>query len=199
MKRRTTCTKKLAKVHNDTESFFPRIVRQGKLFQKCTHLLYCGVLSLGGNVNTRRMSKPEMGRTLMHLFLFTNSAQRELVLICTQSIHDRNKLSLPYILGFFHVPEWTFNSEMELYGPRWEICFELIYIYCDYVFCTCCYCVGPVPTVAVKQFNYFLLLAYLFLAVCGLAELSKSAYFRTLTENLRNAWREAEIQHEHAD
>ena len=109
-------------------------VMQGKLFQKCTHLLYCSVLSLGGNVNTRRMSKPDMGsifyinnqwnilvignyyvnyqnyqnlmlltssdtiRTLMHLFLFTNSAQRKLVSLCTQSIHDRNKLSLPYIL-----------------------------------------------------------------------------------------------------
>ena len=36
-------------------------VMQGKLFQKCTHLLYCSVLSLGGKVNTRRMSKPEMG------------------------------------------------------------------------------------------------------------------------------------------
>ena len=81
---------------------------EGKLFQKCTHLLYCSVLSLGGNVNKRRMSKPDMGsifhikksmkysgrrkllcklsnlmrltssdtkRTLMHLFLFTNSAQ----------------------------------------------------------------------------------------------------------------------------
>ena len=113
-----------------------RIVRQGKLFKKCTHLLYCSVLSLGGNVNTRQMSKPEMGsifhiknrwnilvignnyvnyqnfqnlmlltssdtiRTLMHLFLFTNSAQRELVSICSQSIHNRNKLSLPYILVF---------------------------------------------------------------------------------------------------
>jgi len=88
---------------------------QGKFFQKCTHLLYCSVLSLGGNINTRRMSQPYMGsifhiknqwniltignyyvnyqnyqnsmlltssdtkRTLMHLFLFTNSAQRELV------------------------------------------------------------------------------------------------------------------------
>ena len=109
-------------------------VMQGKLFQKCTHLLYCSVLSLGGNVNTRRMSKPDMGsifhinnqwhilvigyyyvnyqnyqilmlltsfdtkRTLMHLFLFTNSAQRELVSLWTQSVHNRNKLSLPYIL-----------------------------------------------------------------------------------------------------
>ena len=86
---------------------------QGKLFQRCTPLLYCSVLSLGGNVNTRRTPKPDMGsifhirnqwniliignyyvnyqnyqslmlltssetkRTLMHLFLFTNSAQRE--------------------------------------------------------------------------------------------------------------------------
>ena len=34
---------------------------QGKLFQKCTHHLYCSVLSLGGNVNTRRMSKLDRG------------------------------------------------------------------------------------------------------------------------------------------
>ena len=39
---------------------------QGKLFQKCTHLLYCSVLSLGGNVNTRRMSKPDMG-SIFHI------------------------------------------------------------------------------------------------------------------------------------
>ena len=84
---------------------------QGKLFQRCTHILYCSVLSLGGNENTRRMSQPDMGsifhitnqwnilvignyyvnyqnyqnsmlltssdakRTLMHLFLFTNSTR----------------------------------------------------------------------------------------------------------------------------
>ena len=97
-------------------------VMQGKLFQRCTHPLYCSVLSLDGNVNTRRILQTDMGsifhiknqwnilvtcdlsnfqnsmlltssetkRTLMHLFLFTNSAQRELVSICTQSIHDRN-------------------------------------------------------------------------------------------------------------
>ena len=104
----------------------PKDVMQGKLFQKCTHLLYCSVLSHGGNVNTRRMLQPDMGSifnikksmkysghrkllcelskwsnlmlltsldtkwTLMHLLLFTNSAQRELVSICTQSIHDGN-------------------------------------------------------------------------------------------------------------
>ena len=112
----------------------PKDVRQGKSFQKCTHLEYCSVLSLGSNVNTRRMSKPDMGsiihiknqwnilvignyyvnyqnlmlltssdteRTLMHLLLFTSSAQRELVSICTQRINNRNWLSLPYILGFY--------------------------------------------------------------------------------------------------
>ena len=41
-------------------------VMQGKLFQKCTHLLYCSVLSLDGNVNTRRMSKPDMG-SIFHI------------------------------------------------------------------------------------------------------------------------------------
>ena len=39
---------------------------QEKLFQKCTHLLYCNVISLGANVNTRRMSKPDMG-SIFHL------------------------------------------------------------------------------------------------------------------------------------
>ena len=39
---------------------------QGKLFQKCTHLLYCSVLSLGGNVNTRRMSMPDIG-SIFHI------------------------------------------------------------------------------------------------------------------------------------
>ena len=41
-------------------------VMQGKLFHTCTNLLYCCVLSLGGNVNTRRMSKPYMG-SIFHI------------------------------------------------------------------------------------------------------------------------------------
>ena len=36
-------------------------VMQGKLFQKCTHLLYCS-----GNVNTRRMLQTDMG-SIFHL------------------------------------------------------------------------------------------------------------------------------------
>ena len=38
-------------------------VMQGKLFQRWTHLLFCSVLSLGGKVNTRRMSQPDMEST----------------------------------------------------------------------------------------------------------------------------------------
>ena len=41
-------------------------VMQGKLFQKSTHLLYCSVQSLGGNVNKRRMSKPDIG-SIFHI------------------------------------------------------------------------------------------------------------------------------------
>ena len=43
-----------------------KAIMQGKLFQRCTHLLYCSVLSLGGNVNTRRMLQPDMG-SIFHI------------------------------------------------------------------------------------------------------------------------------------
>ena len=38
-----------------------KVIMQGKLFQRCAHLLYSSVLYMGGNVNTRRMSQPDMG------------------------------------------------------------------------------------------------------------------------------------------
>ena len=37
------------------------ILMQGKLIQRCTHFLYCSVLSLGWKVNTRRISEPDEG------------------------------------------------------------------------------------------------------------------------------------------
>ena len=43
-----------------------KVIMQGKLFQKCTHLLFCSVLSLGVNVNTRRISHPDMG-SIFHI------------------------------------------------------------------------------------------------------------------------------------
>ena len=78
-----------------------KVIMQGNLFQRCTNFVYCSVLSLGVNVNTRRiwnltwdyqnlmlLTSSVTKRTLMHLFLLTNSAQRELVSICTQSIRN---------------------------------------------------------------------------------------------------------------
>ena len=43
-----------------------KITMQGKLFQRFTHLLYWSVLSMGGNVNTRRISQPGMG-SIFHI------------------------------------------------------------------------------------------------------------------------------------
>ena len=92
--------------------FVGKDVMQGKLYQKCTHPLYCSVLSLGGNVNTRRMSKPDIG-PIFHVknqwnilvignyyvnyqsvMLLTSSDTKQtlmhlfLVSICTQSIRN---------------------------------------------------------------------------------------------------------------
>ena len=47
-------------------SISDKVLMQGKLFQRCAHLLYCSVLFLGGNVNTRRMSRPAMG-SIFHI------------------------------------------------------------------------------------------------------------------------------------
>ena len=40
--------------------------------------------------NLMLLTSSDTKQTLMHLLLFTNSGQRELVSICTQSIHNRN-------------------------------------------------------------------------------------------------------------
>ena len=77
-------------------------------------------------------------RTLRHLFLFTNSAQRELVSICTQSIRSCNYLSLHYILAcgkwnmqlldqcFYTCHEKALWSEV-LYCSRWHGVHPLLY------------------------------------------------------------------------
>ena len=49
-----------------TEKVKSKVITQEKLFQRCTHLLYCSVLSMGGNVNTRRMLHPDMG-SIFHI------------------------------------------------------------------------------------------------------------------------------------
>jgi len=93
---------------------------QGKLFQRCTHFLYCSVLSLGGKVNTRHFQNYQLNAfilradtrgTLMHLFLFTNSAQRELVSICTLYAEYTQPQST-----FFALVPWRCVSISKLYA-----------------------------------------------------------------------------------
>jgi len=57
----------------------PRVIIQGKLFQKCTHLLYCSALFLCGNVNTRRMSQSDMGSIFYIKKSILCSGQRKLL------------------------------------------------------------------------------------------------------------------------
>ena len=59
------------------------------------------------NQNLMLLTSSDTKRTLMHLFLFTNSVQRELVSICTQSIRNCNYLSLHHNLEREH-----FSSEL---------------------------------------------------------------------------------------
>jgi len=59
--------------------------------------------------------------------------------------------------------------------------------------------IGPVPSVPVKPHNVYLWLAIVFSLCCGLLEFSKSPFAGHIVTGLRNAWREAEIQHEHQD
>ena len=66
---------------------------QGKLFQRCSYLLYCNVLSLGGNVNTRRMSKPDMGSIFHIKKSMKYSGHRKL--LC-----ELSKFNAFYLLGY---------------------------------------------------------------------------------------------------
>ena len=63
------CLRKLSADDSYSCSYLPswgckysiiKVLMQGKLFQTCTHFLYCSVMSLGEKLNTRRMSQPDM-------------------------------------------------------------------------------------------------------------------------------------------
>lgn len=58
---------------------------------------------------------------------------------------------------------------------------------------------GPVPTKAVVGVNYYLWLACIFSLLYGLVQFSKSPVCERMVDTVRNLWREAEIQHEHAE
>ena len=67
---------------------------QGKLFQRCTHFLYCCVLSLDGNVNTRRMSKPDMG-SIFHI-----KNQRNILVTGLCELSKLSKFNAFNLLGY---------------------------------------------------------------------------------------------------
>ena len=116
------------------QSTLSKDVMQGKLFQKCTHLLYIkknqwNILVIGNYYvnyqnyqNLMLLTSSDTKRTLMHLFLFTNSAQRELVSMYTQSIYTTT-INFPCItpLGktkITHALLWvSFNETLEF--PFW--------------------------------------------------------------------------------
>ena len=58
---------------------------------------------------------------------------------------------------------------------------------------------GPVPSEAVIGTNYYLVLAWVFSLACAAWHASKSQWLTWAVDNVRNAWREAEIQHEHEE
>ena len=87
---------------------------QGKLFQRCTHLLYCSVLSLGGNVNTRRMSKSDM-RSIFHI-----KNQWHILVIVNYYVNYQNyklsKLNAFNLLGYKN-EHWCIYSFLQI-PPR---------------------------------------------------------------------------------
>ena len=58
---------------------------------------------------------------------------------------------------------------------------------------------GPLPSVAEQPHSLELYLALAFSLLCGLLQFTKSPLARGILAGVRNAWREAEIQHEHRD
>ena len=66
---------------------------QGKLFQRCRHLLYWSVLSLGGNVNTKRMKKPDTGS------IFHVKNQRNILVIGNYYVKYQNYQNLRLLIA----------------------------------------------------------------------------------------------------
>ena len=99
-------------------------VIQGKLFQKCTHLLYCSVLSLGGNVNTRQMLQPDMGSIFHikksmkysgHRTLLCELSQLSNLMLLTSS---DTKRTLTHLFLFTNSAQTGFNMYAEYTRPQ---------------------------------------------------------------------------------
>ena len=127
---------------NETKFNAKQGYNAGKLFQRCTHLLYCSVylwavmqtqawsldmrsifhiksqlnimvigsyyVNFQNYQNLIMLSSSDTKRTMRHLFLFTNSAQRELVSICTRAY--ATAVNFPYIITLVHTKITLENS-----------------------------------------------------------------------------------------
>ena len=58
---------------------------------------------------------------------------------------------------------------------------------------------GPLPTIITEPTDPWLILAWIVLFLSIIYWFTRSNLFWTLIENIRNTWREAEAQHQHAD
>ena len=76
-----------------------KVIMQGKLFQSRTYLLYCSVLSLGRNVNTRRMFQPDMG-SIFHIKNLKYSGHRKLLCELSKFSKFNAFILLPCIITF---------------------------------------------------------------------------------------------------
>ena len=79
------------------------------------HILVIGnyYLNFQNYQNSMLLSSSHTKRTLTHLFLFTNSAQRELVSLCTQSILNMQ-------LTFLALHSWHTHSSRRQSWSKWN-------------------------------------------------------------------------------
>ena len=81
------------------------------------------------------LSSSETKGTLMHIFLFKNTTQRELVKVCTQRLRNSNNLSLPYITLLCMWPcgkdckQWENKIWFKFKGPVKWICINFFYLF----------------------------------------------------------------------
>ena len=81
------------------------VIMQGMFFKRCTHLLYCSVLYLLGNVNTWRMSKPDKGSS----FRIKNQWNILVIRKILYKISKLSKFNACNLLGY-----WT-NTEAPIH------------------------------------------------------------------------------------
>ena len=100
-------------------------VMEGKLFQKWTHLLCEELLSLGGNVNIRRMSKSDMG-SIFHIKKSMKYSGHRKLLCELSKLSKFNAFNLLRILN----EHWCIYSYLQI-PPKenWFRCVRLRRVY----------------------------------------------------------------------